>query len=148
MTLEEELDGLEDYIYLQQMRFDGRITVEKQILVDPARARLPSFTLQPVIENAFSHGLKACEEGGRILLRVWRQGRMLYVTVADNGKGMTEEELAALSEISSGGCPCSTRIQEKCRCSAGRGMAPSSGLRSLREKRRNGHEVQAAGGGG
>lgn len=98
VTLEEELDGLEDYIYLQQMRFDGRITVEKQILVDPARARLPSFTLQPVIENAFSHGLKACEEGGRILLRVWRQGRMLYVTVADNGKGMTEEELAALSE--------------------------------------------------
>ena len=89
---------LEDYIYLQQMRFDGRITVEKQILADPARARLPSFTLQPVIENAFSHGLKACEEGGRILLRVWRQGRMLYVTVADNGKGMTEEELAALSE--------------------------------------------------
>ena len=98
VTLEEELDGLEDYIYLQQMRFDGRITVEKQILVDPARARLPSFTLQPVIENAFSHGLKACEEGGRILLRVWRQGRMMYVTVADNGKGMTEEELAALSE--------------------------------------------------
>ena len=98
ITLEEELDGLEDYIYLQQMRFDGRITVEKQILVDPARARLPSFTLQPVIENAFSHGLKACEEGGRILLRVWRQGRMLYVTVADNGKGMTEEELTALSE--------------------------------------------------
>ena len=98
VTLEEELDGLEDYIYLQQMRFDGRITVEKQILVDPARARLPSFTLQPVIENAFSHGLKACEEGGRILLRVWRKGRMLYVTVADNGKGMTEEELAALSE--------------------------------------------------
>lgn len=45
VTLEEELDGLEDYIYLQQMRFDGRITVEKQILVDPARARLPSFTL-------------------------------------------------------------------------------------------------------
>ncbi len=39
VTLEEELDGLEDYIYLQQMRFDGRITVEKQILVDPAARR-------------------------------------------------------------------------------------------------------------
>ena len=57
-------------------------------------------------------------------------------------------ERASDWEISSGGCPCSTRIPEKCRCSAGRGMAPSSGLRSLREKRRNGHEVQAAGGGG
>ena len=36
ITLEEELDGLEDYIYLQQMRFDGRITVEKSIQVQPA----------------------------------------------------------------------------------------------------------------
>ena len=98
ITLEEELEGVEDYIYLQQMRFDGRITVEKKIEVDPAAVRLPSFTLQPIIENAFGHGLKACEEGGRILLRVWQEGERLLVTVADNGKGMTEAELAALQE--------------------------------------------------
>ena len=98
ITLEEELEGLDDYIYLQQMRFDGRITVEKKIEVDPAAVRLPSFTLQPIIENAFGHGLKACEEGGRILLRVWQEGDRLLVTVADNGKGMTEAELAALQE--------------------------------------------------
>ena len=98
VTLEEELEGLEDYIYLQQMRFDGRITVEKKIEVDPAAVRLPSFTLQPVVENAFSHGLKSCEEGGRILLRGWLQGKMLVLTVADNGRGMTPEELDALQE--------------------------------------------------
>ena len=98
ITLEEELEGLDDYIYLQQMRFDGRITVEKKITVDPAAVRLPSFTLQPVVENAFSHGLKSCEEGGRILLRGWMQGERLILTVADNGKGMTPEELDALQE--------------------------------------------------
>ena len=98
VTLEEELEGLEDYIYLQQMRFDGRITVEKKIEVDPAAVRLPSFTLQPIVENAFSHGLKSCEEGGRILLRVWQQGGRLILTVADNGKGMMPEELDALQE--------------------------------------------------
>ena len=98
ITLEEELEGVEDYIYLQQMRFDGRITVEKKIEVDPAAVKLPSFTLQPIIENAFSHGLKSCEEGGRILLRVWKEGSRLILTVADDGKGMTEEELAALQE--------------------------------------------------
>ena len=97
-TLEEELDGLEDYIYLQQMRFDGRITVEKKIEADPAAVRLPSFTLQPIVENAFSHGLKSCEEGGRILLRGWMQGRTLILTVADNGRGMTPAELDALQE--------------------------------------------------
>ena len=50
--------------------------------------------LRVLVDNS----IKYSPEGGRILLRVWRQGRMLYVTVADNGKGMTEEELAALSE--------------------------------------------------
>lgn len=98
VTLEEELDGLEDYIYLQQMRFDGRITVEKKIEADPAAVRLPSFTLQPIVENAFSHGLKSCEEGGHILLRGWMQGRTLILTVADNGRGMTPAELDALQE--------------------------------------------------
>lgn len=98
VTLEEELDELEDYIYLQQMRFDGRITVEKKIEADPAAVRLPSFTLQPIVENAFSHGLKSCEEGGRILLRGWMQGRTLILTVADNGRGMTPAELDALQE--------------------------------------------------
>ena len=98
VTLEEELDGLEDYIYLQQMRFDGRITVEKKIEADPAAVRLPSFTLQPIVENAFSHGLKSCEEGGRILLRGWMQGHTLILTVADNGRGMTPAELDALQE--------------------------------------------------
>lgn len=98
VTLEEELDGLEDYIYLQQMRFDGRITVEKKIEADPAAVRLPSFTLQPIVENAFSHGLKSCEEGGRILLRGWMQGRTLILTVADNGRGLTPAELDALQE--------------------------------------------------
>ena len=98
VTLEEELEGLDDYIYLQQMRFDGRITVEKKIKADPAAVHLPSFTLQPIVENAFSHGLKSCEEGGRILLRVWMQGTRLVLTVADNGKGMTPEELDALQE--------------------------------------------------
>ena len=98
IPLEEELEGLDDYIYLQQMRFDGRITVKKQIDVDPAAVTLPSFTLQPILENAFSHGLKSCEEGGRILLKVWQEGDVLFLTVSDNGKGMTEEELAQLHE--------------------------------------------------
>ena len=96
ITLEEELDGLEDYIYLQQMRFDGRITVEKSIRVQPAAVLVPSFMLQPVVENAYSHGLKSHEEGGRILLRAWMQGKVLVLTVADNGKGMTAEELDAV----------------------------------------------------
>ena len=96
VTLEDELSVLEDYLYLQQMRFDGRVTCRTILRVDPAQVRLPSFTLQPVVENAFNHGLKAMEDGGRITLRIWQEGERVIVSIADNGKGMTARELEAL----------------------------------------------------
>ena len=98
VLLEQELEALQVYIHIQQTRFDGRITYHKQILVDPMQVRLPSFTLQPIVENAFLHGLSRREENGRILLRIWQEGDLLYVSVMDNGAGMTVEQLAALRE--------------------------------------------------
>ena len=94
--LEEELKVLEDYLYLQHMRFDGRMACRMDLKVDPARVRIPSFTLQPVVENAFRHGLKDLESGGRILLRIWQTKAGVQVSIADNGKGMTDEELKDL----------------------------------------------------
>ncbi len=94
--LEQELEALNDYIYIQQTRFDGRISYRKQIQVDPMQVRIPSFTLQPIVENAFIHGLARREEGGWIFLRIWQEGTMLHVSVADNGTGMDREQLQAL----------------------------------------------------
>jgi sensor histidine kinase YesM len=96
VLLEQELEALDDYIYIQQTRFDGRIAYKKQVQVDPLQVRIPSFTLQPIVENAFIHGLSRREEGGRIFLRIWQEGTMLSISVADNGRGMTDGELADL----------------------------------------------------
>ena len=96
VLLEQELEALDDYIYIQQTRFDGRIAYKKQVEVDPLQVRIPSFTLQPIVENAFIHGLSHREEGGHIFLRIWQEGTMLHISVADNGRGMTDAELAAL----------------------------------------------------
>ena len=98
VLLEQELEALDDYIYIQQTRFDGRIAYKKQVQVDPLQVRIPSFTLQPIVENAFIHGLSRREEGGRIFLRIWQEGAMLNISVADNGRGMTDAELAALHQ--------------------------------------------------
>lgn len=95
--LEQELEALDDYIYIQQMRFDSRITCKKMIHVDPWQVKIPSFSLQPLVENAFSHGLNAREEGGRILVRIWQEGEKLIVSIADNGRGMNSAELSALN---------------------------------------------------
>ena len=98
VLLEQELEALDDYIYIQQTRFDGRIAYKKQVEVDPLQVRIPSFTLQPIVENAFIHGLSHREEGGHIFLRIWQEGTMLHISVADNGRGMTDAELAALHQ--------------------------------------------------
>ena len=60
--------------------------------------RIPSFTLQPIMENAFLHGLSLWEEGGRIFLRIWQKEDKLYLSIADNGVGMDEAQLAALHQ--------------------------------------------------
>ncbi len=99
VLLEQELEALDDYIYIQQMRFDGRIAYRKQLLVDPRQVRIPSFTLQPIVENAFVHGLANREEGGRIFLRIWQEGDRLTVSVTDNGAGMNKAQLAELERL-------------------------------------------------
>lgn len=96
--LEQELDALDEYVYIQQMRFDGRVVCKKDVRVDPFSVQIPSFTLQPIVENALSHGMKAKEEGGRVLLRIWQEGSMLIISVMDNGQGMNLEERAALHQ--------------------------------------------------
>lgn len=96
--LEQEIEALDDYIYIQQMRFDGRISYRKLLEVDPGKVKIPAFTLQPVVENAFAHGLAAREEGCRITLRIWEEGGRVTVSICDNGRGMSSGELARLRE--------------------------------------------------
>ncbi len=94
--LDQELQTLDDYLYIQQMRFENRISLRKILHVDPSEVKIPSFTLQPLVENAFLHGLGHLEENGRVTLRIWQEGSRLIISIADNGKGMTAQELANL----------------------------------------------------
>ena len=96
--LEQELDALDDYLYIQQMRYDSRVICKKDIRVDSYTVRIPSFTLQPIVENALTHGMKSKEEGGRILLKIWQEDNMLTISVMDNGQGMNSAEKATLHQ--------------------------------------------------
>lgn len=91
--LEQELEVLDDYIYIQQLRFDNRIQYRKEILVDDSMVKIPSFTLQPIVENAFVHGLSNVEQGGEVVLRAWMEDEQLMLTISDNGVGMSRERL-------------------------------------------------------
>ena len=98
VTLARELKVVQDYMYIQQMRFGSRILYSCDLKVDAEKAMIPAFTLQPVVENAMVHGLSKKEQGGRVHVRIWEQGNRLVISVADTGLGMSEERLAEVTE--------------------------------------------------
>ena len=91
--LEQEIEAMDDYIYIQQMRFDNRIVYEKEIELDARAVKIPSFTLQPIVENAFVHGVSEKEQNGKISIKIWEENNKVIIVVKDNGCGMDENTL-------------------------------------------------------
>lgn len=98
VPLEQEIKVAKDYIYIQQMRFGNRIRYGSSLEVDITSVRIPSFTLQPLVENAIVHGLSKKEQGGLLFLRIWKVGEAVRISVADNGLGMEAEKWQQLEK--------------------------------------------------
>ncbi len=84
-TLQEELDHVHSYLVIEKARFEDRLQVETE--VDPLLLgiKLPTFSLQPLIENAIKHGLSGVLGEGRITLRARTEGEVLRISIEDNG---------------------------------------------------------------
>ena len=93
MPLERELKVVQDYMYLQQMRFGKRVQYETGCDPETMEILVPSFMLQPLVENAVKLGISARSKGGRIVVRTWKQGQRLWISVADTGEGIDEDKL-------------------------------------------------------
>ena len=91
VTLDRELKIVNDYMYLQKMRFESRIKYRLSLETDAADVIIPSLSLQPLVENAVVHGLSKKETGGILHIRIWKKDRMLILSVADTGLGMSQE---------------------------------------------------------
>ncbi|NOW06630.1 cache domain-containing sensor histidine kinase [Clostridium beijerinckii] len=100
VTLKSELGLISNYLEIQSMRFEGMVNYEL-IIDDEVSIKeymiLP-LLLQPVVENAFVHGLEERKEKGTILIRLYNEGRQLIIQVEDNGIGIEEEKLKMLNE--------------------------------------------------
>lgn len=101
-TLQDEVKIVKEYFYIQQTRFGDRITFETDIDPDCLDIEIPCLILQPLIENAFIHGVESYEEGGIIELRVYKGDANIHVEVTDNGLGMDQETLERLQKYASG----------------------------------------------
>ena len=103
VLLKEELNHMKNYIFIQEQRFTGRCTVEFSIDETVLESRLPKFTLQPIVENAFEHGLQSKEGKWAIEIRIKQIGSKIAIMVKDNGGGINEECLKQVrAELQSG----------------------------------------------
>lgn len=98
IPLREELDLVKDYISLQKFRYFDCFAVEYDVAEETQDCYVPCLLLQPVIENAVFHGIdtRGTDTDNRIVLSAHLDGGTLCLSLRDNGKGMTEEQVARL----------------------------------------------------
>jgi sensor histidine kinase YesM len=88
VTLEEDLSFLRHYIDIQQMRFGDRLKFSVDIQPATQHALVPTFFLQPLIENAIQHGIAPYDIDGTINIRSRISNDKLSIQIRDNGPGI------------------------------------------------------------
>lgn len=90
VPLHRELDLLEEYIELMQIRFQGKLEVRIDAASDVRNALVPNLLLQPIVENAIKHGVGR-QGGGSIAIVARREGDTLSLLVRDDGPGAPDQ---------------------------------------------------------
>jgi two-component system, LytTR family, sensor kinase len=89
-TLKGELEFLDNYLAIEKVRFEDRLTVVTDVAPDTLDARVPHLVLQPLVENAVRHGISKKSAPGEIRIAASRGDGRLYLRVTDNGPGLRE----------------------------------------------------------
>jgi two-component system LytT family sensor kinase len=93
VTLREELESVDEYLAIEQVRFGPRLIVRKDIGADTLDVIVPSMILQPLVENSIKHGLSRKLGSGTITIRSRRDAGRAVVEVEDDGMGFLMERL-------------------------------------------------------
>lgn len=97
VPLHQEMDLLEEYVELMQIRFQGKLNVSMEMAPGTRDALVPNLILQPIVENALKHGVSQLDGVGAITLRARREDDRLIVSVVDNGPGPGDGEGVGLT---------------------------------------------------
>ena len=98
ITLQEELQQVDSYLTLEKARFGDRLSVIKKIDAKVENIQIPSFTLQPLVENAVKHGLLSRANGGTITISAEQAGSVVEIQVEDDGQGIPQEDMKQIFE--------------------------------------------------
>ena len=97
-TLKQELEFCRKYSYLCMVRYPKSIAYGFKIEPELEEMRIPKFTLQPLVENYFAHGVDHRRTDNVISIKALKGQGFVEILVEDNGRGMPAEKLAGLQE--------------------------------------------------
>lgn len=97
LSLREELDFLERYLEIEEVRFRDRLTIDKDVEDAAYDAEVPSLILQPLVENAVKYGFSQTIGPGRVSISCRVRSNMLELEVADTGPGFPESRTQSAS---------------------------------------------------
>jgi hypothetical protein len=89
-TLATEFERLQDYLALMAIRMGPRLQVSLDLPDALRQVPVPPLLLQPLVENAISHGLEPKVEGGHVTVRAWAEADTLHLQVSDTGVGLPD----------------------------------------------------------
>lgn len=96
VPLEQEMKHIKNYMFIQEIRHGNRLQVFYNIDVDAAHVYIPRFILQPIVENAISHGLGNLTSVGTLEISAFEKKDRLYIRIEDDGEGMDQEKVAEI----------------------------------------------------
>ncbi|MBK5279620.1 MAG: histidine kinase [Bacteroidia bacterium] len=93
VKLIHEIDFIENYVRIQQVRFGERLKFSKDIDPTCLATLIPPMILQPLVENSVKYGIAPKDEGGTIYLTVRRSGNIIFFEVKDDGLGSNAKKV-------------------------------------------------------
>lgn len=87
ISLADELQMLDDYLQMEQLRFNFKYTITTDEQLDTDNIEIPAMLLQPFIENAIKHGITTLDAEGKINVSIKKEQNDLVLSVTDNGVG-------------------------------------------------------------
>ena len=97
-SLEEEIELVDGYVYIMNVRFSNEINFIKEIDESLINLRVPSMILQPIVENAVNYGIRGMDKEGVIKLSVYQNDSEILISVKDNGSGMPQSAIDRLKK--------------------------------------------------
>ena len=99
VPLEEEFKYVLSYLRIQKNRLEERLNYEIQLEDSIKSFHVPKLILQPLVENAITHGIEPCNKGGTVRISARETQEFILIVVEDDGKGMDEDEQNKLKMI-------------------------------------------------